>query len=133
MSHSQKISTLHNTTKVYISISNQNKKSFVRHPYAINHTHTQSRSTLSFKFLSLPNPTLQKAKCRTYLVPVLDLHRAVLLQVLVHVERLEQQVRLVAHALAQALELGLVEVVLQDRLVVGVRALLDDDAGALLG
>lgn len=34
------------------------------------------------------------------LVPALDLHRAVLLEVLVHVEGLEQQVRLVAHALA---------------------------------
>lgn len=50
-----------------------------------------------------------------------------------HVEGLEQQVRLVAHALAQALVLGLGKVVLQDRLVVRVRALLDDDARTLLG
>lgn len=50
-----------------------------------------------------------------------------------HVERLEEQVRLVAHALLQALVLCAVEVVLEDGLVVGVRALLDNDAGALLG
>ena len=54
-----------------------------------------------------------------------------LVEVLVHVERVPQQVRLVAPALAQALELGAVQVVGQDRLVVGVGALLDDLARAL--
>lgn len=48
-----------------------------------------------------------------------------------HLERLEEQVRLVAHALLEALVLGAVEVVLQDGLVVRVRALVDDDARAL--
>lgn len=67
------------------------------------------------------------------LLPVGDLHGSVLGQVLVHLEGLGEQVRLVAHALLQALELGAVEVVGQDGLVVGVRALLDDDAGALTG
>jgi len=42
-----------------------------------------------------------------------------------------QKVRLVAPALTQALELGTVEVVGQDRLVVGVGTLLDDLAGTL--
>jgi hypothetical protein len=42
-------------------------------------------------------------------------------------------VRLVAHALLQALELSAVKVVLQDGRVVGVRALLDNFAGALAG
>jgi hypothetical protein len=51
----------------------------------------------------------------------------------VHVERVPQEVGFVAPALAQALELGAVEVVGQDGLVVGVGALLDDFAGALAG
>lgn len=50
-----------------------------------------------------------------------------------HLERLEEQVRLVAHALLQTLILSAVEVVRQDGLVLGVGALLDDDAGALAG
>lgn len=50
-----------------------------------------------------------------------------------HVEGLEEQVGLVAHTLLEALVLSAVEVVLKDGLVVGVRALLDDDTGALLG
>lgn len=48
-----------------------------------------------------------------------------------HLERLEEQVRFVAHALLEALVLGTVKVVLQDRLVVWVSALVDDDPGAL--
>jgi len=55
----------------------------------------------------------------------------VLVKVLVHVERIPQKVRLVAPALAQALELGAVEVVGQDGLVVGVCTLLDDLTGTL--
>jgi hypothetical protein len=51
----------------------------------------------------------------------------------VHLERLEEQMRLVAHALLQALELGAVKVVLQNGGVVGVRALLDYFAGAFAG
>ena len=51
----------------------------------------------------------------------------------VHVEAVPQQVRLVAPALPQTLKLSLVEVVFEDRNVVGVSALLDDDAGTLLG
>lgn len=67
-------------------------------------------------------------------LPALDLlHAALLLESLVQVKAVEEQVRLVAPALAQALELGLVEVALEDGLVVGVGALVDDDAGALLG
>lgn len=38
-----------------------------------------------------------------------------------------------AHALAQTLELRPVQIIRQDGVVVGVRALLDDDAGALAG
>lgn len=45
-----------------------------------------------------------------------------------HVKGLEEQVRLVAHALSQAFELGLVKVVLQNGSVVWVSALLDDFA-----
>ncbi len=48
-----------------------------------------------------------------------------------HLEGLEEEVWLVAHALLQALEFGAVEVILQDGGVVGVRTLLDDDAGTL--
>jgi len=50
-----------------------------------------------------------------------------------HVEGLEQQVRLVAHALSQTLVLCAVEIVLQDGFVVGVSALLDNDSGPLAG
>jgi len=53
------------------------------------------------------------------------------LQVLVHVVRVPEQVWLVAPALLQALVLGAVEVVGQNRLVVGVCALLDDLARSL--
>jgi hypothetical protein len=64
-------------------------------------------------------------------IPLGNLHSAVLVKVLVHVERVPQKVGLVPPALAQALELGAVEVVGQDWLVVGVGALLNDFAGAL--
>ena len=64
-------------------------------------------------------------------VPLGDLHGAVLVEVLVHVEGVPQKVGLVAPALAQALELGAVEVVCQDGLVVGVGALLYDLTGTL--
>lgn len=67
------------------------------------------------------------------LVPAIDLHGSLLSQALVHLEGLEEHVRLVAHALLQALELGAVHVVGQDGLVLGVGALLDDDAGAFAG
>lgn len=50
-----------------------------------------------------------------------------------HVESVEEQVGLVAHALAQALELGLVEVVGEDGLVLVVGALVNNNAGALAG
>jgi hypothetical protein len=60
--------------------------------------------------------------------PTTDLHRAVFLQVPVHIERLEQQMRLVSHPLSQALKLGLVEVILEDRSVIWVCALVDDHA-----
>ena len=64
--------------------------------------------------------------------PPLDLaHAAFLEEGLVHVEGVEEEVGLVAHALAEALELGLLEVVAQDGLVLVVRAALDDEAGAL--
>jgi hypothetical protein len=51
----------------------------------------------------------------------------------VHIEGLEQQVRLVAHALSQTLVFRAVEVVLQDGFVVGVSALVDNDSGPLAG
>lgn len=50
-----------------------------------------------------------------------------------HIIRVPQQMRLVAPALLQALELGAVEVVGQDRLVVGVCALFDDLACSFPG
>lgn len=43
-----------------------------------------------------------------------------------HVESLEQQMWLVAHAFPQALKLGLIKVVLENRPVVRVSTLLDD-------
>lgn len=74
-----------------------------------------------------------RAASRAGGVPGRDLHGAVLVEVLVHVEGVPQKVRLVAPALAQALEFGAVEVVGQDGVVVGVGAFLDDLAGALAG
>ena len=65
--------------------------------------------------------------------PATDLHRAVLDQILVHIECLEEQVRLVSHAFSQALKLRLVEVILEDRSVFWVCALLDDLACSFSG
>lgn len=67
------------------------------------------------------------------LLPAVNLHGAILNQVLVHLEGLEEQVRLVTHALLEQVELRPVEIVRQDGLVVGVRALLDDNASTLAG
>lgn len=50
-----------------------------------------------------------------------------------HVKGLEQQVRLMAHALSQALVLRTVKVVLQDGLVVRMCALVDNDSSPLAG
>lgn len=50
-----------------------------------------------------------------------------------HIEAIPQQMRLVSHALLQTLELGLLEVVLQDGAVLRVRAFIDDDPRALAG
>lgn len=50
-----------------------------------------------------------------------------------HVEAVEEQVRLVAHTLTQALKLGLLEVSLENRLVHIVGALVNDHAGSLAG
>ena len=52
---------------------------------------------------------------------------------LVHIKAIPQQMRLMAPPLPQALKLRLVEVILQNRHVVGMRALLDDDSGTFLG
>ena len=65
------------------------------------------------------------------LLPAVDLHGTLLGQVLVHLEGLEEQVRLMTHALLEQIEFRPVEVIRQDGLVVGVRALLDDDTGPL--
>ena len=51
----------------------------------------------------------------------------------VHVKDLEQEVRLVAHALLQTLVLGAVKVFGEDGPVVRMGALVDDDAGAFAG
>lgn len=48
-----------------------------------------------------------------------------------HLESLEQQMRLMAHALPQALELRAIQIVRKNRVVIGMRALLDNNAGAL--
>ena len=55
------------------------------------------------------------------------------IQMPVHIEAVPQQMRLMAPALAETLELGAVEVVGQDGLVVGVGTLLDNLAGTLAG
>jgi len=50
---------------------------------------------------------------------------------LMHIERIPKQMRLMAPPLPQALKLRLVEVVLQDGPILGMRTLSDDDPGAL--
>lgn len=70
----------------------------------------------------------------SYLLPGLNLEHASLLgQGLVQVEGVEEQVGLVTHALLETLALGLLVVVGEDGLVLGVGALVDDNAGALAG
>lgn len=67
-------------------------------------------------------------------LPRLNLEHATLLsKSLVQVESVEEKVRLVAHTLLETLALGLLVVVCQDGLVLGVSTLVDDDAGALAG
>jgi hypothetical protein len=50
------------------------------------------------------------------------------IQMLVHVEAIPQQMRLMSPALPKTLKLRLIEVVLQNRHVIRMRALLDDNA-----
>lgn len=59
-------------------------------------------------------------KKKKSLIPAVNLHGTILRQVLVHLESLEEQVRLMAHTLLNALELRPVEVVRKDGLVVRV-------------
>jgi len=48
-----------------------------------------------------------------------------------HIEHLEQHMRLMAHALPQTLKLRPVEIILQDRLVLWMRALVNNDSSPL--
>ena len=64
-------------------------------------------------------------------VPILDLHGTAVVELFVHLECVPQHVRLMTPSLLQTFVFGSVEVVLQDGLVVGMSALLDDDAGTL--
>lgn len=64
-------------------------------------------------------------------VPLVKLHGSVINKMLVHIERIEQHVRLMTHALAQTLKFSLVEVVLEYRHVIRMSTLLDDDTGTL--
>ena len=65
------------------------------------------------------------------LSPSRQLHGPLLIQMLMHIERIPQQMRLMAPPLPQALKLRLVEVVLQDGPILRMRTLSDDDPGAL--
>jgi len=65
------------------------------------------------------------------LLPRVNLHSTLLSEVLMHLESLEKHVRLMAHTLAQALELSAVQVISENGVVIGVGALLNDDAGTL--
>lgn len=84
-------------------------------------------------YLRLPKPYHYTSLLSTLLPELNLLHAALLLERLVEIERVEEEVRLVAHALAEALGLGLLEVGREDGLVDRVGALLDDDTGSLLG
>lgn len=66
-----------------------------------------------------------------FLFPAVNLHRPIIRQVLMHLERIKQQVRLMAHTLLQTLKLGAVQVISKNRLVVRVCAVLDNDTSAL--
>ena len=63
--------------------------------------------------------------------PSRQLHGPLLIQMHMHIERIPQQMRLMAPPLPQALKLRLVEVVPQDGPILGMRTLSDDDPGAL--
>ena len=64
-------------------------------------------------------------------IPIIDLHGPVVIQLLVHLERLPQQMRLMAPALLQAFIFRPVEVIGEYWPVVWMGAFIDDDAGAL--
>lgn len=96
------------------------------------HSKINCCSSLVSLSLSLPNREIHSLTLAKHLE--LDLgHGALLDKSLVHVERVEEKVGLVAHTLAEALELGLLEVGLEDGLVDVVGALVNDDAGTLAG
>ena len=70
--------------------------------------------------------------CKIYLAPALNLHRTILVQVLVHIKSIPEQMRLMSPALLEAFILCTVNIFRQDWLVVWMCALLDDLARALL-
>ncbi len=67
------------------------------------------------------------------MVPILNLHTPVIVELLVHLERVPQHMRLVTPPLLQTFVFGAVKVVLQNRLVVGMSALFDDEASSFPG
>lgn len=50
-----------------------------------------------------------------------------------HIKRIPQQMRLMSPSLPQTLKLGLLIVVQQNRLIVGMSTFVDDDSRSLLG
>lgn len=80
------------------------------------------------------NANLQIATTlQTILLPRIQLHSSLLLQIAVHVKGLIQHMRLMTPSLLQTFKLRAIKVILQNWSVVGMRALLDDFASTLTG
>jgi len=63
--------------------------------------------------------------------PLVQLHRPLLVQIFMHIKGIPQQMRLMSPSLPQALELSLLVVVQQDRLIVRMCTLVNNDSGSL--
>lgn len=75
---------------------------------------------------SLPN-----LRIRIPIIPLGQLHRPLLIQMPMHIKAIPQQMRLMSPPLSQTLKLRLLKVILQDGLVVWMRALVDNHTRAL--
>jgi ferredoxin len=82
----------------------------------------------------LPSPSPFHPHLHTLtIIPLGQLHRPMIIQMLVHIKAIPQQMRLMSPPLPQALKLGFIKVILQNRHIVRVRALLNNYTSTLAG
>jgi hypothetical protein len=92
--------------------------------------------TLSTMYILLPlQPSFHPIKIvpsqTLTIIPLGQLHRPMIIQMLVHIKAIPQQMRLMSPPLPQTLKLGFIKIILQDRHILRVRTFLNDDSCAL--